>query len=106
MALGYLFLTGGYYLNVFNGRDLAFMSTALFGSDGNSYNQTAVIGPDFKLDPDALATVGLPRYTTTYALSQLFYNLSLGSAFTYIVIWHWPELKAGELCIQMLAPLC
>ncbi|PPQ96839.1 hypothetical protein CVT26_006008 [Gymnopilus dilepis] len=95
MALGYLFLTGGYYLNVFNGRDLAFMSTALFGSDGNSYNQTAVIGPDFKLDPDALATVGLPRYTTTYALSQLFYNLSLGSAFTYIVIWHWPELKAA-----------
>ncbi|KAF8893178.1 OPT oligopeptide transporter protein-domain-containing protein [Gymnopilus junonius] len=95
MALGYLLLTGGYYLNVFHGRDIAFMSTALFGSDGNSYNQTAVIGPDFKLNPDALATIGLPRYTTTYALSQLFYNLSLGSAFTYILIWHWPELKAA-----------
>ncbi|KDR80229.1 hypothetical protein GALMADRAFT_1186070 [Galerina marginata CBS 339.88] len=95
MGLGYLILTGGYYLNVFHGRDLAFMSTALFGTDGNSYNQSAVIGPDFKLDPDALGVVGLPRYTTTYALSQLFYNLSLGSAFTYIVIWHWPELKAA-----------
>ncbi|PPQ78625.1 hypothetical protein CVT25_010589 [Psilocybe cyanescens] len=95
MGLGYLFLTGGYYLNVFHGRNIPFMSTALFGVDGNSYNQSAVIDTDFKLNQDALATVGFPRYTTTYALSQLFYNLSLGSAFTYIIIWHWPELKAA-----------
>ncbi|KAF9567140.1 OPT oligopeptide transporter [Agrocybe pediades] len=95
LALGYLFLTGGYYLDVFKGRDLAFMSTSLFGADGNTYNQSAVIGTDYKLNSDALETIGLPRYTTTYALSQLFYNLSLGSAFTYIVIWHWPELKAA-----------
>ncbi|KAH9478604.1 Oligopeptide transporter 1 [Psilocybe cubensis] len=95
MGLGYLFLTGGYYLNVFNGRSIPFMSTSLFGEDGASYNQSAVIDSDFKLNTDALATIGLPRYTTTYALSQLFYNLSLGSAFTYVVIWHWAELKAA-----------
>lgn len=99
MGISYALLTGAYYANVFNGRDLAFMSTALFGLDGKIYNQTAVITPDLKLDPEALEIVGLPRYTTTYALSQLFYNLSLGSAFTYILIWHWPELKAGKLCL-------
>ena len=73
------------------------MSTALFGLDGKIYNQTAVITPDLKLDPEALAIVGLPRFTTTYALSQLFANLSFGSAFTYILIWHWAELKTGKL---------
>ncbi|CAA7267213.1 unnamed protein product [Cyclocybe aegerita] len=95
MGLGYIVLTTAYYSNVFNGRDLKFMSTSLFGLDGNTYNQSAVIGPDFKLDQDALESVGLPRYTTTYAISQLCYNLSLGASFTYIVIWHWPELRAA-----------
>ncbi|KAJ3509706.1 hypothetical protein NLJ89_g5072 [Agrocybe chaxingu] len=95
MGLGYIVLTTAYYSNVFNGRDLKFMSTSLFGLDGNTYNQSAVIGPDFKLDQDALESVGLPRYTTTYAISQLCYNLSLGASFTYIAIWHWPELRAA-----------
>lgn len=71
------------------------MSTSLFGLDGNSYNQTAVIDANYRLNPDALETIGLPRYTTTYALSQLCYNLSLGAAFTYMLLWHWPELSKG-----------
>jgi hypothetical protein len=49
MAIGYVVLTGCYYANVFNGRDLNFMSTSLFGLDGERYNQTAVIGTDYKL---------------------------------------------------------
>lgn len=95
MALGYLILTATYYANVFNGRDLVFMSTSLFGPDGDTYNQSAVIGADFKLNRDALETVGLPRYTTTYAISQLAYNVSLGAAVTYIIIWHHRELRAA-----------
>ncbi|KAF8962606.1 OPT oligopeptide transporter [Flammula alnicola] len=95
MGLGYIVLTAAYYGNVFNGRDIPFMSTALFADDGSSYNQSAVLDSNYKLNPDALETIGLPRYTTTYAISQLCYNLSLGAAFTYIGIWHWPELKAA-----------
>ncbi|KAJ7067083.1 OPT superfamily oligopeptide transporter [Mycena amicta] len=74
MWLGYMVLTGSYYTN---------------------YNQTLIITPDYKLNATALAEVGLPRYTTTYAISQLCYNLSLGSAVTYLFIWHWAELKAA-----------
>ncbi|KAL0948807.1 hypothetical protein HGRIS_008935 [Hohenbuehelia grisea] len=95
LASGYIVLTATYYGNVFNGRNLVFMSTSLFGLDGSTYNQTAVIGPDFKLDLDALETIGLPRYTTTYAMSQLAYNVSLGAAVTYIIIWHHKELRAA-----------
>ncbi len=95
MGIGYIVLTTAYYSNVFNGRDIPFMSTSLFGTDGSLYNQSAVIDSNYRVNQEALDTIGLPRYTTTYAISQLCYNLSLGSAFTFIAIWHWPELKAG-----------
>lgn len=95
MAIGYVLLTASYYTNVFHGRNLAFMSTSLFDLNGDTYNQTAVIDANHRLNPDALETIGLPRYTTTYALSQLCYNLALGAAFTSMVLWHWPELSSG-----------
>ena len=51
MGIGYILLTTAYYANVFNGRALLFMSTSLFGNDGDTYNQTAVIDPvTFNLD--------------------------------------------------------
>ncbi|KAF7316771.1 OPT oligopeptide transporter [Mycena chlorophos] len=102
MWLGYIVLTTTYYSNIFNGRNLPFMSTALFGADGSSYNQTAVITPDYHLNKTALTTIGLPRYTTTYAVSQLCYNLSLGAAVTSLFLWHWPELKAAFGGMQFL----
>ncbi|KAF8814983.1 OPT superfamily oligopeptide transporter [Phlegmacium glaucopus] len=95
MGLGYIVLTAAYYGNVFNGKDLTFMSTSLFDRDGNTYNQTAVINSDYQPNSDALATIGLPRFTTTYAVSQLCYNLSLGAAFTSLALWHWPEMRAA-----------
>ncbi|KAJ7625378.1 OPT oligopeptide transporter protein-domain-containing protein [Mycena polygramma] len=95
MWLGYVILTSCYYSNVFNGRNLPFMSTSLFSADGDSYNQSAVITADYKLNATALETAGLPRYSTTYAISQLCYNLSLGAAVTYLFLWHWPELRAA-----------
>ncbi|KAF7307796.1 OPT oligopeptide transporter [Mycena kentingensis (nom. inval.)] len=95
MWLGYAILTGSYYANRFNGRDLPFMSTSLFGEDGSKYNQTLIITDSYGLNKTALAEVGLPRYTTTYAISQMCYNLSLGAAVTYLFVWHWAELKAA-----------
>jgi hypothetical protein len=98
MAIGYAVLTGCYYSGVFSGRDLRFMSTALFGQDGDSYDQTAILTSDNKLNSTALAEVGLPRYTTTFAISQLCYNLSLGATIVHILLYNWPELKRGTQC--------
>ena len=95
MAIGYLVLTLAYYHNSFNGANLPWMSTSLFGLDGESYNQTAILTPQNTLDPSKLADVGLPRYTTTYAISQMCYNFSLGAAITHVLIWNWAELKAA-----------
>ncbi|KZV85364.1 OPT superfamily oligopeptide transporter [Exidia glandulosa HHB12029] len=95
MALGYIVLTSVYYSNIFNGRDLPFMSTSLFGSDGETYNQTAILTPDSRLNMTALQSIGLPRYTATYAVSQLAYNLSLGASIVHIFLWNWKDLKSA-----------
>ncbi|KAJ7284604.1 OPT oligopeptide transporter protein-domain-containing protein [Mycena rebaudengoi] len=95
MAIGYMVLTGCYYANVFNGRDLPFMSNSLFAEDGSTYNQSQVVTTDFHLNATAVETVGLPRYASSYAISQLCFNLSLGAAVTYVFLWHWPELCAA-----------
>ena len=95
MLFGYIVLTASYYSNVFNGRDILWMSTSLFGKDGETYDQEAVIDSNYHLNTTAIAEVGLPRYTATYAISQLCYNLSLGSAVTYVLLWHWRELKVA-----------
>ncbi len=96
MGIGYFALTLAYYRNSFGARDLVFMSTSLFGLDGNTYDQSAILTPENTLDPQKLQQVGLPRYTATYAVSQLCYNLSLGAALVHVLLWNWKELKAGE----------
>lgn len=100
MAIGYLVLTLAYYKNSFNARDLVFMSTSLFGKDGTTYNQTAILTPENKLDPAKLSSVGLPRFTATYVVSQLCYNLSLGAALVHVVLWNWKDLKEGWTLAQ------
>ena len=95
MAIGYLVLTLAYYRNAFNGGDLKFMSTSLFGRDGDTYNQSAILTSDYSVDAEKLAELGLPRYTTTYTISQMCYNFSLGAAITHVLIWNWAELKAA-----------
>jgi hypothetical protein len=97
MALGYIILTACYYNNFFNGRGLLFMSTSLFGQNGSVYDQSAVLTPDNRLNETAVAEVGLPRYTTTYALSQIAYNLSVGAAIVHVFLFNWDELKTGDL---------
>ena len=95
MAIGYLVLTLAYYRNAFNGGDLKFMSTSLFGKDGDTYNQSAILTSDYSVDAEELAELGLPRYTTKYTISQMCYNFSLGAAIVHVLLWHWKDLKRG-----------
>ncbi|KAK7683103.1 hypothetical protein QCA50_013776 [Cerrena zonata] len=93
MAIGYLVLTLCYYRNVFNGGDLKFMSTSLFDKNGDTYNQSAILTADYNVDQAKLDELGLPRYTTTYTISQMCYNFSLGAALVHVLLWHWKDLK-------------
>ncbi|KZV73279.1 OPT oligopeptide transporter [Peniophora sp. CONT] len=95
MVLGYIVLTTSYYSNLYDGKDLLWMSTSLFNSNGTTYDQNAVLTPEYTLNQTAIATVGLPRYTTTYVISQMTYNLSLGAAITHVFLYNWKELKTA-----------
>ncbi|KAI0088413.1 OPT oligopeptide transporter [Irpex rosettiformis] len=95
MALGYIVLTTAYYSNTFNARDLVFMSNSLFASDESTYNQTAILTPDNSLDQAKLESVGLPRFTATFTVSQMCYNFSMGAAIVHVFLWHWKDLKAA-----------
>ena len=97
MALGYLVLTLCYYKGVFGGRDLKWMSTSLFFENGTTYDQTLILNADNSLNKTKLAEVGLPYYTTTYAVSQMCYNFSLGAAVVHVMLWYWADLKRGEI---------
>ena len=105
MALGYIILTTCYYNNVFNGRDLLWMSQSLFNDQGGSYNQSAILTPQNTLDPSKLDSVGLPRYTTTYAISQMCYNFSLGAAIVHVLLWNWRELSRAFGKMRFMQPL-
>ena len=69
------------------------MSQSLFNNEGGSYNQSAILTPQNTLDSSKLDSVGLPRYTTTYAISQMCYNFSLGAAIVHVLLWNWGELS-------------
>jgi hypothetical protein len=77
------------------------MSTSLFGKDGHMYNQTAVFDSNHRLNRTNLAEIGLPRFTTTYAISQLCYNLSLGAAVVSVSLWYWNDLRRGEVSFYL-----
>ncbi|VDC07714.1 unnamed protein product [Peniophora sp. CBMAI 1063] len=95
MVFGYIVLTSAYYSNLYDGKDILWMSTSLFNSNGSTYDQDAVLTPEYTLNETAIATVGLPRYTTTYVISQMTYNLSLGAAITHVFLYNWKDLKAA-----------
>ncbi len=69
------------------------MSQSLFNDEGGSYNQSSILTPQNTLDSSKLDSVGLPRYTTTYAISQMCYNFSLGAAIAHVLLWNWRELS-------------
>ena len=100
MALGYLVLTLCYYKNIFGGRQLDFMSTSLFFENGTTYDQSLILNADNSLNRTKLAEVGLPYYTTTYSISQMCYNFSLGAAIVHVLLWYWADLKRGEFLVS------
>ncbi|KIJ17327.1 hypothetical protein PAXINDRAFT_175818 [Paxillus involutus ATCC 200175] len=94
LLIGYALMIGCYYGDVFQGysRGLPFMSTALFNGNGSSYDQSAILDANNRLDPQKYAEVGPPYMTTTYSISLLVSYPSMGAAFSHVLLWNWREL--------------
>jgi hypothetical protein len=92
--------TAAYYSNLWDAQKFPFLSQDLFSSTSNAtnpveWNQSAVIGSDNRIDPDALATQGLPYFATTYAINILVTNMSVTACFTHLCLWYWGDMKAA-----------
>jgi hypothetical protein len=99
VAICVCLFSGAYYTNLWNAQNFPFLSQVLFNEASNAtnpiqWNQTAVIGSDNKIDPDALAVEGLPWFATSYALSILVQNMCIAAAITHVFLYHWNDLKA------------
>lgn len=67
-----------YYTNAFGAKNLPFLATGLFTSDGQQYPAQSVF-VDGILDRAALEKVGPPQMTATFAYGMLAANLSVGA---------------------------
>lgn len=94
---GYFALLGIYYANTWNVRQLhvprlrayatvqaknfPFLSTAIFDSQGNVYNQSAVFGDTFTLNKAALAELGPPYLSGANVLNNMAQNWAVRPLF-------------------------
>ncbi len=81
-----------YYGNIWRGLDFPFMSQAIFDTNGNEYNQTAIL-TNGRLDKAKYESVGQAYFSATNALFLIVDNLSIGAALTGVFLFNWQELK-------------
>jgi hypothetical protein len=74
----YIIFAVTYYGNFWSAQDFPFLSTRLYSTNGTEYDSTAVF-VDGILNTTALAEVGLPNTTATYAWASLAGNLAVSA---------------------------
>ena len=94
-----LFL-GVYYANIFNSQNFPFLSQLLFHGDSNStyyhtYNQSAILNPDFTINETLLHEQGIPWLTGCYLCYLITSNMGLTATFTHMLLWNFDDIKAG-----------
>ena len=102
--IGYLgcivLFMGIYYGNVWRSKDFPFLSQLLFYGDSNStsanqYNQTLILGPDLRVDENALREQGLPWLSGSYLTRLITTNVGITATIVYMLLWNWNDLKSG-----------
>ncbi|KAI7957476.1 hypothetical protein MJO28_004571 [Puccinia striiformis f. sp. tritici] len=67
--------------------EFPFLSVSLFRENGTLYPIKLITQNDTQLNQDQL---GLPIYTSTNVLTQIFQTLAVSSSITHILLWQWP----------------
>lgn len=98
--------SAAYYGNLWNAKNLPFLSQEIFSETSNdsnpvAWNQNAVIGPDNRIDTEALKSLGLPYFATSYAINILVTNMSTTATFVHLFLWYWDDMKSA---FAMLTP--
>lgn len=67
-------------------QNFPFMSVSLLSSDGSKYPINQVVGQDGAPNELAIQKTGLPFFTSTYVVVQIFASLATTSAITHVLI--------------------
>ncbi|KAJ4478642.1 OPT oligopeptide transporter protein-domain-containing protein [Lentinula edodes] len=99
VVLTYILMCAVYYGNIWQGLKFPFMSQAIFDSDGNQYNQTAILTNN-KFDPVKYAEIGPAWFSSTNALYFITANLAMGATITHVALFYWDELLPFFLALN------
>ncbi|KAJ3142506.1 hypothetical protein HK100_002572 [Physocladia obscura] len=84
-----------WYSNTFDAQSYPWMAQGIYSPGGNSYNQTAVLNPDYTVNLTAVEVVGLPGLAASYALFLIGANMALTAGLVHIGLYFGPEIVAG-----------
>ncbi|OKL57025.1 hypothetical protein UA08_07344 [Talaromyces atroroseus] len=105
VCLCMIVFVGVYYGNVWDAQNFPFLSQVLFAEGSNStnyiqWNQTAVIGANNVVDPEALAAEGLPYFAATYVVNILASNMAITAGIVHICLYFWNDIKDTVLALD------
>ncbi|KAG6821323.1 hypothetical protein H0H93_000184 [Arthromyces matolae] len=93
-----------YYNNIWQSRNLPFLSQELFYANGTVYDQLRILNDKFEVDPELLQKEGLPFYAGSWVVQLLTTNLGMAATFTHLLLWNrhdmrnaWTWMKPSEL---------
>ncbi|CAO3695028.1 hypothetical protein G6F70_002764 [Rhizopus microsporus] len=105
-----------YYFNVWNAQSFPFLSNSIFRLFPNGtaeyYPQGEVLNSDNTVNQTALAEVGIPVYSTIYAISYVVVNMTLTATISHVFLFYGKQiydtfrilrtkLSTGDLDIHM-----
>ncbi|KAI8610120.1 peptide transporter MTD1 [Chytriomyces sp. MP71] len=83
-----------YYNNVWNAKNVTYMSQNLFLKNGTSYNQKKILDADFTLNLTKYQAYGQPYYAGAWAFNTMGYALGISATLVHVLLWHGKEMWA------------
>ncbi|KAF8271942.1 OPT oligopeptide transporter protein-domain-containing protein [Lactarius quietus] len=84
-----------YYKNIWESKNLPFLSQDLFYENGTVYNQLLILNDKLEVDPTLLAEQGLPFYAGTWIIYLLTTNIGVAATFTHLLLWNRNDLRGA-----------
>ncbi|KAE8150276.1 OPT oligopeptide transporter [Aspergillus avenaceus] len=88
----FIAMVGIYYGNGWDSRSLPFMSTRLLQANGTAYPVDSVF-PGGVLDEAALAEIGTPKITGTFAFAMLMANAAIGALIMHCILFWGKDIR-------------
>ncbi|KAK4430338.1 Oligopeptide transporter 7 [Sesamum alatum] len=81
-----------YWLNVYNAKTFPIFSDGLFTSEGQKYNISAIIDPNFHIDLQAYEREGRLYLSTFFAMTYAFSFACLTATIAHVLLFHGRDL--------------